>query len=300
MTTTRAFVVLLLASVACDRVLSLEPRPLASDAAQPCQAGAGFPRGEPVPISGAYSVEAARFNGTQSIAYLSLCPESGDKTRCDLYASPFTAATNTFTSFTKLAGVSDPTRYDAYPTITPTGEHLLFGSTRLDQLRVWVAAATNSSFDAPTFTRLALPANKQNSNEPSILGDGATVYFAAGLPWDLYRTSGAPPDFGAAPVEVPGVNSPADEFAPVVADDELEIFFASNRQEPGGAMALDVYTATRTSATEDFATPQRVGELSGSTTIDWPLWLSPDRCSLYYINKDTTTNVATLAVARRR
>ncbi len=294
----RFWLAMLAAHAGCDRVLSLEPRPLPDDAAQPCEVGGAFTGGEPVPIAGTYSVEAARFNGTQSIAYLSLCAASGDVATCDLYASPFTAATRTFTSFTKLGGVSTLDVYDSYPTITPDGEHLLFGSRRLDgAIQVWVASAVNSSFDMPTLTRLALPTGKTTSNEPYILGDGATVYFSSGP--DLYRTSGPPPEFGATPVNVPGINTGNLELSPVVSDDERELFFASDREQPGSLMGLDIYAATRTTTDAAFGTPQRIAELSTSGTTDWPVWLSPDRCSLFYIHKPVAS-LATLYVAHRR
>ncbi len=63
-------------------------------------------------------------------------------------------------------------------------------------------------------------------------------------------------------------------------------------------MALDIYVATRASTDLPFDEPQRIPELS-SDGIDWPLWISPDGCDLYYINKTTSPLRATMYVTRR-
>ena len=264
-----------------------------------CDRNAGFGAAMTVSIDGAYSVEAARFNQARSIAYLSLCPASGDKTMCDLYTSPFFPATGSFTAFSKLTGASAAGVYDSYPTITPNGEHLIFGSARSGDVKIFVAQAVNASFDAPVITQPMLAPGTQYSNEPYVLGDGRTLYFGAGINfrWDVYRASGAPPSFGASSVAVAGINiAGANDMAPVVSDDELEIFFATNRDNTADDFALDIFRAARASVAEAFGTPAKVATASSAGT-DWPVWISPDGCELYYINK--LNMVATLYVARR-
>jgi hypothetical protein len=60
------------------------------------------------------------------------------------------------------------------------------------------------------------------------------------------------------------------ELAPVVSDDEREIFFASNRATPNDPIAHDIYTATRGSPTDPFATPVMIGTIStGGATGPW-------------------------------
>jgi Tol biopolymer transport system component len=276
----------------CIQAFGLERDP------ERCSPGRPFAAGTEVPIGGSYSVEAARFTPAQNQAYLSLCPASGDKTKCDLYSSPFLEGA--FTAFTKLPGVSDATHYDSYPTITADGSFLLFGSQRTSPLRVWVAAAQNGSFDQPTLTPLVAIAGMQHSNEPYLLTDGRTLYLSGQSPQsqadDIYRTSGDPPLFGGDAVLVPGIATTSRELAPVVSDDEREIFFSSDRDS--ASFALDIYVATRDTADQDFATPTPVPALSTDGN-DWPIWLSPDACDLYYVNKDPTTSVATMYVTHR-
>jgi hypothetical protein len=299
----RLGVVVLLAG--CDALFGLEEL-IPDDGAKPCAIGTPFARGTPVAIDGTYSVEAARFNPPRSIAYLSLCPgpgqpDAGDKTQCELYSSPFLPTTSAFGAFAKITGISTANAYDAYPTITPDGRHILFGSERGGgEVQVFVASAVNGSFDAPVIAQLSLVAGAEFGNEPYILGDGRTIYFSAGnhgdgLGWQLYHAVGDPPTFGNSAMLVTGVNTTNGEFAPVVTDDELEIFFASDR---GGA-ALDVYTSTRSDRSQPFPTPVVVSALSAGGN-DWPLWISSDACDLYYINKTSGTNgIATLYVAHR-
>jgi hypothetical protein len=291
---------LLLAS--CDQVFGLDPRPSRpnTQTGMPsCPIGAPFaqPQTEVVPVDGAYSVEAARFTPNQNVAYLSLCPSNGDKAGCEIYSSAF--LDGQFTAFSIMAGVSTPNKYDAYPTITPDGHFLLWGAERGGAVAIYVAEATMASFDVPTITPLQVIPNQLHSNEPYLLGDGQSLYLSGGDTangWDLRRAVGGPPAFGGSSELVPGVNTDDLEFAPVVTDDELEIWFASDRLAPGGP--LEIFTATRTAVTEPFEEPTRVDAVS-STGIDWPLWISPDACDLYYINKTTNPDLATLSVAHR-
>jgi hypothetical protein len=267
----------------CDSTLGLAHLPL-------CEAGTPFATGTPVPLDGAYSVEAARFTSDQTIAYLSLCPASPiDKSKCDLYQSAFSTKSRSFGLFAKLDGL-DSTVYDAYPTITPDEQYILFGSDRSGTIGVYIATAQNGSFSAPQIARLTTIPNEAHSNEPYALGDNQTIYLGGASHDrtsgdDLWRATGGPPSYGVAQ-RLDSLDTDGSENAPVVSDDEREIFFASDRDHPGmsGLDGLDIYTATRTRASDAFGAPVHLPALS-SDGIDWPVWLSPSHCDLYYINK---------------
>jgi hypothetical protein len=287
----------------CDKLLGLNDIVPTGDGARHCDHGGAFPAGTPLAIDGAYSVEAARFNPAQTVAYLSLCDASGVKSTCDLYTAFLTSA-NVFGGYSKLNGVSKAAVYDSYPTITADAQYLIFGSERSGAVSIFVAAAANGSFEMPTISQPALVPGVHDSNEPYILGDGATLYFSASLDGsvdssNLYRAIGGPPAFGGTATIV-DVDTFANEFAPVVTDDELEIFYATDFAMPGGdGFNLDIYTATRASTADQFGPATPLAALSGAT-IDWPVWISPDNCTLYYINKVHATNgVATVYVTQR-
>ena len=281
----------------CDVVLGLEDRERRT-----CRSEDVFGPGTPVPIDGTYSVEAARFDPTQSVAYLSLCMQ-GDvmKTTCDLYQSTYTRVTNQLSFYAKL-GVSSSGFYDSYATITPDAQHLMFGSTRSGNTRTYLSVASGGQFT--TAAEIRLIPRESFANEPYLLGDGVTLYLAggssgSGTGGDIYRARGGPPTFGAGADLVEGVNSAVDEAAPVVSDDELEILFSSDRESTGMPMnmPLDIFVASREATTEAFGTPRKLDALSTTNGIDWPVWLSPDRCDLYYINK--VDDLATLLVTHR-
>lgn len=270
-----------------------------------CDHGAPFGNEQAVDVGGTtpvYSVEGARFDPAQTNAYLSLCPLSGDKSMCDLYTSQLNPATKAFGLINKLTSVSDGSHYDAYPTITPDFQYLVFGSDRMDNLpKLYVAKAIGGGFDMSTASVLVIPPGATFGNEPYILPDGGTLYFEGGTDPgnpELYRASGAPPTFGGSATLLASVNGPTGDFAPVVTDDELEMFFASDRKT-GASIALDIYTSTRTSTSVPFGAPQLVTNLSNDADVDWPLWISPDRCSLYLIHKPMATGVGTLYLVSR-
>jgi len=291
---------------ACDRVWDLEGRepPDAPDApevdAKTCDPGTPFGPGTAVRIDGAYSVEAARFDPTQSIAYLSLC--TGAKSTCDLFQSAFSRATGEFSFYSRL-NVSDSTVYDSYASITPDAQTLVFGSQRLTgAVRPWVSAAVGGQFTLAA--ELKVIPDVSYANEPYLVGGGQVLYLAGAkiggtTSADIYRARGGPPGFGGASDLVDGVNSSGGEYASVVSEDELEIFFASDRESTGvpATMPIDIFGATRALASGPFVTPVKLAALSTLDGSDWPVWLSPDGCDLYYINK--VANFATLKVAHR-
>ena len=82
-----------------------DPDASTGDGALPrCDTGTPFEAGVEVLIAGDHSVEGARFDPTQSVAYLSLCPtQIGNKSMCDLYVAPFVVTTVKFGNLAKHA-----------------------------------------------------------------------------------------------------------------------------------------------------------------------------------------------------
>jgi hypothetical protein len=285
----------------CDAVWGLE-RPDAlhdSDPNRVCDHGGTFPTGHAVPIAGSYSVEGARFTPTESIAYLSLC--SNGKPSCDLFTGMF-SADGTLGGFNMLGSPSTANVYDSYPTVSSDLQYLLFGSGRSGGVHVFVGAAVNGNLGLAIPKQPSVTQGIADTNEPFLIGT-RILYFAgtaseSPMDWNIYRAEADPPDFGTTPALVTSANSNAQEFAPVLTDDELEIFFSSNRRTPADEYALDIFTATRSNKTGAFTTPTYAGNLS-TPGIDWPLWISVNGCRLYYINKPNDMGIGKLFVTER-
>lgn len=289
---------------ACDLVYGVGGREeVDAGTLEPCRLGSSFPAGTPVQIGSlGYSVEGARFSPDQQNAYLSLCELEQPKTTCELFRARYFPDERRFAELFQLDPLDEEGAYDAYPTITADGHYFLWGSHRNNHLDVYVASEDNGMFPPSTITTLAA-ASGLASNEPYVLDDNETVYFggfgSSTAEWDLFRSRGPGPGFGTRqPID--SINSEDDDAAPVASNDELEIFFASKR---GGMDSHDIYTAIRTNRNDPFGAVQKLEQLSTpSPGIDWPLWLSPDLCTLYYINKesDAPTARARLMVTNRR
>ena len=96
---------------------------------------------------------------------------------------------------------------------------------------------------------------------------------------DLYfaPTSGA--SYGAAR-NLTELNTAATETGPVPNANGTALYFGSSRDDQA-ATRLDVWIARRAKAGDAFGAPSRVDELN--TAFDeWPSWLSPDGCRLYF------------------
>ncbi|HEX3757646.1 MAG TPA: hypothetical protein VHW23_03030 [Kofleriaceae bacterium] len=66
---------------------------------------------------------------------------------------------------------------------------------------------------------------------------------------------------------------------PVVTSDELTIYFGA---PPDNASQADIWTASRTGSNQPFGPPRPVAELN-SISADRPMWISEDRCRLYFV-----------------
>jgi len=257
-----------------------------------CAVGKGF--GAPHEITSAGTrVEAARFSTDRKTAYLSLCASSVTKTTCDL----FTAAVDGETIGTPvLHALSTSIVYDTNLVLSPDSSVAIFASGRVapgDQIYTALFDAKTGQYGS--VARLALPKNPTATafaNEPYLLRDGKTLYFSAaptsGTDWDLYRANGEAPgyDSGNAKVLAGNANSGNEDVAPVVTEDEEELFFATNRS----GLPFDVWTATKTSGALPgmFDSPDIVGVLK-TDNVEYPTWISPDACALYFIRKTTAS-----------
>ena len=127
---------------------------------------------------------------------------------------------------------------------------------------------------------------------PAIFEDKSgitTLFFAgrAGAPGglgatDIYSsTLQADGTFGTA-VLVPELSSPAQDLAPFIRRDGLELFLASART--GTVGAADLWTSTRASTSDPWSTPVHLGSIINSNVVDDRPTLSFDGTVLYFFS----------------
>ena len=120
------------------------------------------------------------------------------------------------------------------------------------------------------------------TTSPYFREDGSALYYASNRiqanQLDIYRASWNGAGFALASA-VAELNSPANEFDPVITPDELTIFFISDRA--GGRGGLDIWTATRPSTSAPFSAPANLTELNTSAD-DIPTFVTADACTIYF------------------
>jgi dipeptidyl aminopeptidase/acylaminoacyl peptidase len=89
-------------------------------------------------------------------------------------------------------------------------------------------------------------------------------------------------------------------YSPTLSPDELTLYFASSRTlETRCASMLDdeIWQANRATTADPFAHPRPIAELS-THRPEWPSWLSPDGCRLYFTRQSARSD-ADLYVAEK-
>ena len=129
------------------------------------------------------------------------------------------------------------------------------------------------------------------SSDPFISQDGEYLYFTRAVDradgssdFDIWRARRSATGWNA-PQPVAGVNSPADEYSPVIAPDGA-LYFASARN--GGFGQGDIWSAAP--AQQGFAEPVNLGPSINSPTGEWNLGISPDGSLLIFEASGRLTN----------
>jgi hypothetical protein len=163
-----------------------------------------------------------------------------------------------------------------------------FGSNRDDAdggAGIWTASRSDlkSPFmSISKLTTVSLP----NSGDPSITGDGLTLFFGAstsGLPSDIYvaaRSTTAAQFLNPAPTA--GVNSSAEDEQPFIREDGQVLYLVSAKSG-----TLGLYRATATAS--GFNTPTEISELTTASGETNPV-VTPDDLVIYYSSNRTDGN----------
>lgn len=209
------------------------------------------------------------------------------------------------------AGVTN----DEQPTVSPDGLRLLFqsdrdrGTAKLRSFRLYLAerATLRDPFGPPRQVTVGVSTDPSRSEEEPYFGGGGRVVFSfqgvrEGSTEEetvFGATLGRGPD-GAPALEGPGsfgtLDTAVEDGHPVISEDGEEIFWASERDTDPNAPDENVWHAVRSGAT--FGAPERMTVLSQVGATDYPTYLTPDRCALYIIRKESDA-LKRVYVARR-
>lgn len=200
---------------------------------------------------------------------------------------------------------------DQDPTVSSDGLRLWFSSNRVanEGYHTYLAerASTASAFPAD-----ALAANINGSDKTRddgqnfVTTDGSELWFTstrAGTVGsnDIWMASLTGSTAGA-PTIVPELNSPSNDWLPVLSADRLIVYLSSNRPGsaigPTGAPSYDIWMSHRATVTDSFPAPTRVPELS-TPADEFTGWLSPDHCRIYMSSIDSAGQHLDIFMATR-
>jgi len=151
------------------------------------------------------------------------------------------------------------------------------------------AEVANADFTFGEPANLGPPVNTVASDgSPHISPDGLSLYFQSGRPGgsggaDLWvSTRETPDDNWGTPLNLGStVNSSADDWAPSISPDGLELFFTSKR--PGGPGGYsDIWLTTRATLEDDWGEPQPLGPNINTSGFDGHPSISSDGLELYF------------------
>lgn len=221
---------------------------------------------------------------------------------CGGSATPATSSGNAghfvVTSAAELVGpdVLSSAYSEVRLTVSPDGQTALWGST--DRTggpggwNIWVSHKTGATWGEPT----AAPFDSDaNDFDPAFSPDGAFVYFFSNRPGgaggdDIYRAPviAAPGGFGPAEHLGPEINTPGDEWAPIISPDGRHLLFATNR--PGAKHDLYLADVVSNGTGAGFAPAQPVPGALNTPADEFDATFLADGSSLVFARSTDVEN----------
>lgn len=250
------------------------------------------PFGTPTPVPGintANEENGGWLSADELRIYFSIGPANLMPGQRDLYTATRPTVGDPFGVPTKLDTVSSPSTSDQQPSLT--ADELTMFLVRGSTTKIYVTKRSDaqSAFGAPAaLDSVNDPASTIYDDSPWISADGLTIYFSStrsgNFDHELYqatRTSATAPFSGTSILT--NVKAPGNDSGVVVRGDELEMFFASNREQimyPEG-YTNDIYRSTRNAKSDPWGVPTKVTELAAPSN-EGPTWVSSDGCVLVF------------------
>jgi Tol biopolymer transport system component len=272
------------------------------DAAPACATGQPF--GAPKPVQGLNTTHlegAPRLTPDELTVYFH--SNRGTTASNDIYVATRGAKAEAFGTPAAVSGVNT-TEDEFYPTLSPDLLTMYYASSPTAGGNESVYYATRTSLAGAFSGRTSVTGVNTAALEgqPFLRGDGQELWFTSQRDGgvggrDIYRAPKTATTFGPG-TDVTEIESTAAEYLPTLSYDGLTIYFASTRVATGTLGSFDIWTAHRSSLSAAFDAPVPAPELN-STTVDYPGWLSPDECRIYFASDRVVTGGYDIYVAER-
>jgi Tol biopolymer transport system component len=242
------------------------------------------PFGTPVLLAGINDAGTNNAEGRLSPDELTIYFYSDRGGNDDIYTATRAHLNDTFGTPQPVTPVNT-TSTEGWPSVTADGKNLFLESHVSGNYEIYVATRNTlvAEFSAP-----ALVANinfaGSNNGQVNVLPNESAIYFVSntgGGSYDLYSANLGFTGTFLTPMQVSSVNTPYDEYAPAPSYDELVLYYGSARPDSPAKGGMDIWTTKRASIGDNFDPPTNVQELN-TANYEWPDWLSPDRCRLYF------------------
>lgn len=261
---------------------------------RPCDPTSPFGEPELVPGLEDVVVSSARFLPDERTVVIASTFGCVDEHCYDLLVASRDSADGRFRVVGPLGGVNSQAAAEYWPTLSSDGLVLFFESSRSltkpdgaytnDRSRIWSASRVSpiAEFSEPRIQSIF--ATDGFEVAPFLHPSGRTLYFSsasrgdAGTGYDIYRADLDPLGLATEVRAVSGVNSPLNESMPVVTADDRTLFFAREL-----ASGWTIFHASRAIPGDPFIAPSAVPELQ-RPYVQFPSWVSNDRCRLYLIS----------------
>lgn len=267
--------------------------------AAPCDLSKPFDPPGPVgglSTPGVYE-QSARLSRDERTAYVTLSNFNG-KQEAGLYLAVRASSTLPFGEPKELYRTTSAA---GAPTVSADGKVLVFvqgGDVPAERGLRWVRSSTGGLFTEPASPIVV--SGIERVNTPFLRADGTALYFesggASGEDWRIFRS-----DFSNGTLsgvreltELDNQGVDTRDRMPIVSEDERTIYWS--RIASG---AYDIFVATRMSTDEPFSNVRPVGELNTNGGLEFPSWLSPDGCRLYYTFMQPDGNESDIFVASK-
>jgi Tol biopolymer transport system component len=217
----------------------------------------------------------------------------------DIWTATRSSPTGTFDTPSLVNGVNSA-EVESRPILSGDGL-TMYGEIKRGQNPYHIEQATRQSTSQAFGAFSAVPNVNSTSNDvaPYVLPDRSAMYMVSGRGGnaDIWRAGTAGGGGFNTPVLATGTNlTGADgEDYPALSNDELTIFFASNRA--GGLGGNDIWVATRQSVAQGFSQPVNLAAVN-TAAGEVPGWISPDGC-VFYFARDIGSGNLDIFVARR-